>query len=64
MPDAEDFVKNKDDGADTTPISPDQLFEFARRKRPQREYEDKDMYVTTAWAEPMQAAENGTSINF
>jgi hypothetical protein len=51
MPDAEDFVKNKDDGADTTPISPDQLFEFARRKRPQREYEDKDMYVTTAWAE-------------
>jgi hypothetical protein len=51
MPDAKDFVKNKDDEADTTPISPDQLFEFARRKRPQREYEDKDMHVTTAWAE-------------
>jgi hypothetical protein len=51
MPDAEDFAENKDDEADTTPISSDQLFEFARRKRPQREYEDEDMHVTTAWAE-------------
>jgi hypothetical protein len=50
MPDADGFVANVDE-ENETPISPDEVFEFVRLKRPQPEYQVENMLMTTGWSE-------------